>query len=72
MTSKKSFKINKKTKKELEKLGAKASNSISTKTDFLLAGDKAGSKLTKAKDLGVRVFNSSQELNQEFDLGLEL
>ena len=37
--------------------GHKCSGSISSKTDYLLAGDKAGSKLTKANELGVKVID---------------
>jgi DNA ligase (NAD+) len=43
-------------------LGGKASGSISKKTDYLIAGDKAGSKLDKAKELGVPVLTE-----EEFD-----
>ncbi|MFC4812840.1 NAD-dependent DNA ligase LigA [Paenibacillus sp. GCM10023250] len=48
--------------KKLEALGAKISGSVSKKTDFVIAGESAGSKLTKARDLGVNVIEDEQEL----------
>jgi DNA ligase (NAD+) len=50
-------------KSQLQELGAKVASSVSKKTDYLVAGEKAGSKLIKAQDLQVTVLDESQALS---------
>lgn len=50
-------------KEIIKKLGGKVSSSVSKKTDYVLAGEKAGSKLTKANELGVNVLSEQDFLN---------
>jgi len=44
---------------QLEKLGARVTSAISAKTDFLIAGEKAGSKREKAGKLGVQILDET-------------
>ncbi len=49
----------------IERLGGKSSGSVSKKTSFLLAGEAAGSKLDKARELGVPVL-TEEEFNEQY------
>ena len=49
-------------KEMIESMGGKCSGSVSKKTNYVVAGEAAGSKLTKAEELGVKVISESDLL----------
>lgn len=55
----------------VERLGGKVASSVSKKTDLLIAGEKAGSKLAKAEDLGVAVLDEAGFLDELAKAGVE-
>jgi DNA ligase (NAD+) len=58
-------------KQYLQNLGGKVTGSVSAKTDCLLAGEKAGSKLTKAQSLDIEILNEADFIQLLRDFGVE-
>ena len=59
-------------KQYLQQLGAKVSGSVSKKSDAVVAGEKAGSKLSKAEALGVPVIDEQEFIGMLSQYGIEV
>ena len=51
-------------KQRIESVGGKVAGSVSKKTDYVIAGEDAGSKLTKAQDLNIRILSETEFLEK--------
>lgn len=60
LTGKLSILTRNEAKERIEALGGKISGSVSKKTDLVIAGEEAGSKLTKAEEFGIPVWNETE------------
>ncbi|MFM7259450.1 MAG: BRCT domain-containing protein, partial [bacterium] len=54
----------------LERAGAKVAGSVSKKTSVVVAGEEAGSKLAKARELGVEIWDESRLVSELSAAGL--
>ena len=57
------YKMREEATERIKQNGGKVSSSVSKKTSYVLAGEEAGSKLTKAKELGVTVIDEAAFLS---------